>query len=242
MTAATCSILYCHLFIERGEYHMIHIDEYICQLTDLLKMSFGARLVYVGLQGSYLRGEATNHSDIDIMVVVDGLSVDDLEVCRRTIESMEHADKSCGFICSRRDLMNWNPLEIGNLLNGTKDYFGVLKDLVPAFTEADIRNFIKLSINNIYHEICHRYIHAAPQINTTHLPGTYKGVFFILQNLYYLEHDVFVGSKAELLDLLDGKDKNVLERAIDLNYGAACDFRDSFELLFTWCQETLERL
>ena len=221
---------------------MIHIDEYICQLTDLLKMSFGARLMYVGLQGSYLRGEATPNSDIDIMVVVDDLSVDDLTEYRRLIESMDHADKSCGFICSRRDLMNWNPLEIGNLLNGTKDYFGVLKDLVPAFTEADIRNFIKLSINNIYHEICHRYIHAEPQKSEQYLSGTYKGVFFVLQNLYYLEHDAFIGSKAELLPLLCGKDKNVLERALELNAGVNFNFRDSFELLFTWCQETLERL
>ena len=54
-------------------------------------------------------------------------------------------DKSCGFICGKEDLANWNPLEIHHLVNGTKDYYGVLKDLVPNYTEGDIRNFIKLS-------------------------------------------------------------------------------------------------
>ncbi|MBQ9141799.1 MAG: nucleotidyltransferase domain-containing protein [Lachnospiraceae bacterium] len=35
---------------------------------DSTKDEFGDRLLYVGLQGSYLRGEATESSDIDIMV------------------------------------------------------------------------------------------------------------------------------------------------------------------------------
>ncbi len=221
---------------------MVDIENYIGKLTELLNCQFGSRLLYVGLQGSYLRGEATENSDIDIMVVIAELSMSDLDAYRTAIQSLEHFDKSCGFICSKEDLANWNPLEICHLLNCTKDYFGVLSELVPEYTDNDIRNFIKMSVNNLYHEICHRYIHADSQKNVERLPGTYKGVFFILQNLYYLTHGKFVATKAELLQVLDGKNRTVLKHSITLNNGGSYDFEESFELLFTWCQETLKSL
>ncbi len=218
---------------------MIDIEQYISDLLCLLKGRFGSRLVYVGLQGSYLRGEATSDSDIDIMVVIDELCVIDLEQYRSVIASMEHFDKSCGFICGKSDLANWNPLEICHLLHTTKDFFGTLRKLVPAFTDEDIRNFVKMSVNNLFHEICHRYIHASRERNIAALPGTCKGVFFILQNITYLTQRVFAATKAELLPLLHGKDRKVLERSIALNNGISFDFRDSFDLLFAWCQEKL---
>ena len=161
---------------------MVKIENYITNLIDLLQARYNGRLLYVGLQGSYLRGEATENSDIDIMVVIDKLTVADLDYYRTIIQSLEYSEKSCGFICGKEDLTNWNPLEICHLLHSTKDYFGALQELVPSFTESDIRNFVKLSLNNLYHEICHRYIHSSHLKNISHLPITYKGVFFILQN------------------------------------------------------------
>lgn len=221
---------------------MIDIQHYLQKLIDLLSHRFGARLIYVGLQGSYLRGEATRNSDIDIMVVIDELTVSDLDQYRAIIESLEHTDKSCGFICSKADLASWNPLEIWQLINCTKDYYGVLRELVPAYTDNDIRNFAKLSLNNLYHEICHRYLHADRIRNTAKMPVSYKGVFFILQNIYYLEHGEYIPTKAELLPLLSGNDHAVLKRSIELSVGSTHEFADSFTLLFTWCQETLHSL
>lgn len=221
---------------------MIDIESYISKLICRLRQQYGARLLYVGLQGSYLRGEATVKSDIDIMVVIDSLNVSDLDAYRNIISGLEHTDKSCGFICSKTDLLNWNPLEICHLINSTKDYYGTLNTLIPAYTEADIRNFIKLSINNLYHEICHRYIHAGQQDNNTELPRSYKSVFFILQSLYYLEGGKYILSKADLLPLLTSINHEVLLRSIQLNGEMTYDFPESFELLFKWCQNTLSTL
>ena len=221
---------------------MVNIQSYISTLTDLLRQRFGPRLLYIGLQGSYLRSEATNSSDIDIMVIIDSLSVADLDNYRTAIASLDHFDKSCGFICSKADMARWNPLEICHLLHSTKDYYGTLREFVPAYTAQDIRNFVKLSVGNLYHEICHRYIHAGVDASNAHLPGTYKGVFFILQNLHYLTHGRFIGTKAELLQVLCGKNRAVLDRSMALSDGTEFDFEDSFDLLFTWCQETLESL
>ena len=221
---------------------MIDTEAYIDQLKKKLIQRFGTRLVYMGLQGSYLRGEATDSSDIDVMVVLEKLSVSDLDHYREIIREMDHFERSCGFICSKMDLANWNPLEIWQLLNGTKDCHGTLRQLVPAYTKEDIRTFVKLSLNNMYHEICHRYIHSGYEKNKAKLAGTYKGVFFILQNVYYLRNGVYIGTKAELLSLLGGNDQAVLLRSIELSNGIADDFPESFELLFNWCQNTLSTL
>ena len=221
---------------------MIDIDAYITHLIELLKVRFGSRLLYVGLQGSYLRGEATEHSDIDIMVVLDDLRVVDLDDYRTIIQSMDHYDLSCGFICGKDELSKWNPLEICHLLNTTKDYYGQLSSYVPKYTEMDIRNFCKMSVNNLYHEICHRYIHASKEKNVKALPGTYKGVFFILQNLHYLSSGEFVAKKMELLSRLEGDNHAVLKRSMELTDCSAYDFDDSFALFLTWCQQVMQSL
>lgn len=221
---------------------MCDIETYITDLISSLKSRFGSKLLYVGLQGSYLRGEATPASDIDIMVILDSLTVSDLDTYRAVIRSMEHCDKSCGFICSRDDLAAWNPLEICHLIHSTKDYYGNLQDFIPEYTEQDVRNFVKMSLNNLYHELCHRYIHSTAERNAEALPGTYKGVFFILQNLYYLTGGMFIPTKTDLLPRLEGKNRAVLERSLAYARGLSFDFRESYELLLTWCQETLQNL
>lgn len=221
---------------------MFKTEEYIQKLTDLLQTAYHDRLLYVGLQGSYLRNEATENSDIDIMVVIDGISVKDLNEYRNVIKTLDDYEKSCGFICGREELQNWNSLEICHLLHTTKDYFGCLSELVPEYTEGDVRKYVKMNLNNLYHEICHRYVHASRERNIANIRVSYRSVFFILQNLYYLESGIFINSKKELSAVLSGKDKLVLDSAISINNGAAFDFDNKFSLLFSWCKETMIRI
>ena len=140
---------------------MFKADEYINSLTELLKAVYKERLIYIGLQGSYLRGEATENSDIDIMVVVDDITTFDLEEYRRVILTLPDYDKSCGFICGKEELLNWNPLEICHLVHTTKDYYGTLSELVPEYSEYDVRAFVKLSLGNLYHELCRSEEHTS---------------------------------------------------------------------------------
>lgn len=221
---------------------MIRIEEYIDELTDILADAFGERLVYIGLQGSYLRNEATENSDIDIMAVIDDISVEDLDTYRQALVSIGNFDKSCGFICGRADLSHWNPLELCHLLNTTKDYYGELKNLVPAYTMEDERNYVKFSLNNLYHEICHRYIHADREHNISRLPVTCKSVFYIVQHLHYLRTGNFVPTKRELLECVQDEDKAVLELSVLLRNDDGYDFDRAFSLLFRWCQSALARI
>ena len=218
---------------------MFHPHEYLSALTRLLCADFGERLVYVGLQGSYLRGEATEHSDIDVMVVVRGLTPADLAAYRRAVEALPDAAKSCGFICGLEELQHWNPLEICHVLHTTRDFFGTLSELLLPFSAQDVLRFVQMSVGNLYHEICHRYVHAPRECSIDALPGTYRGVFFILQNLHYLRTGCFIGTKKELLEALSGQDRDVLETAMTLADGDGYDFDAAFARLLAWCRETL---
>ena len=204
-----------------------------------LRARFGARLLYVGLQGSFLRGEANEQSDIDAMVVLDELSVQDLADYREALERLGDFERSCGFICGKSELAAWNALEICHLLHSTKDLYGKLAPLVPAYTRADVETYVKVSLNNLYHELCHRYIHAPRGKAKKTLPFTYKGVFFILQNMHYLRTGDFVGAKRELLSALVGADKEVLEMSMALRNADEYDFEKAFALIFDWCKDAM---
>lgn len=218
---------------------MICIEAYMKQLICLLQEAFGRRLTYVGLQGSYLRGEATDQSDIDVMVVLDGLTVEDLGTYKTILKAAGHYDLSCGFLCGKAELAGWNPLEISHLLHTTKDYCGRLRELVPAYTRQDEKNFILYSLNNLYHELCHRYIHSDREKSILRFPASCKSVFFILQNMHYFQTGIFAASKQELLERLTGQDKEVLMLSMECQKYDLVDFDRAFDLLFGWCQNAI---
>ena len=159
---------------------MINIDDYLNKLISQCKDAFGDRLLYVGLQGSYLRGEAHEHSDIDVMIVLDRLSVRDMDVYRDILKTIGNYDRSCGFICGKEELTRWNPLEICQLKHTTKDLYGKLSDYLPEAKREDEINYVKLGLGNLYHMLCHRYIHADREKNIEKLRYAGKDLFYLI--------------------------------------------------------------
>ena len=218
---------------------MFDLDGYLSDLISKCRTHFGDRLLYVGLQGSYLRGEAHESSDIDVMVILDRFSVQDMDQYREILKKIGFYEKSCGFICGRDELLRWNPLEVCQLRHTTKDLFGVLTDYLPSATREDEVNYVKLSLGNLYHELCHRYIHAGRDKNVAKFRGTCKGVFFLIQNLHYLERGRFILTKKDLKEAVSGEDRRVLELA-ELPDGF--DFEQASSVLFSWCQRAFARV
>lgn len=151
---------------------MIPAKDYMKTLTTHLQARFGSRLLYVGLQGSYARGEATEASDIDPMVILEDLSVRDLAAYRAILEEVGYFSLSCGFLCGRAELVHWNPLEICHLVHTTTDYYGTLEEFLPAYGRVDVENYVKLSLGNLFHQLCHHYVHADQETNAATLPQT----------------------------------------------------------------------
>jgi len=218
---------------------MFDLDDYLHALIPGCQSVFGDRLLYVGLQGSYLRGEAHENSDIDVMVILDRFSVRDMDEYRRILREIGFYERSCGFICGREEMARWNPLEVCQLRHTTKDLYGALADYLPPATREDEINYVKLSLGNLYHEICHRYIHADREKNITKLRGSCKSAFFLIQNLHYLETGHFILSKKALKEEVSQEDRSVLELD-ELPEGY--DFDRAFAVLFVWCQAAFARI
>ena len=182
--------------------NLVDIEDYTKRLTEELKMKFGKRLLYVGLQGSYLRGEATPESDIDIMLVLDEIHSKDLNVYRQILKELGEYNRACGFVCGRNELLNWFPEEICHVLHTTSDIYGKLNDIVPNYSKKDVADYIKMSVGNLYHILCHRRIHSEMEKNVNKLPLAKRDIFFILQNLYYLEYNTFIEKKNEVTSIV----------------------------------------
>ena len=58
---------------------MVDIKTWIKEFTYKVGQTFSNRIWFIGLQGSYGRGEATETSDIDVVVILDELRMDDLK-------------------------------------------------------------------------------------------------------------------------------------------------------------------
>lgn len=215
------------------------LNSYLHDLVSCCQASFGDRLLYVGLQGSYLRGEAHEDSDIDVMVILERFSAEDMDLYREILKKIGGYEKSCGFICGKEEMKRWNPLEVCQLLHTTKDLFGALTDYLPSATREDEINYVKFSLGNLYHEICHRYIHADREKNVRKFRDTCKSVFYLIQNLHYLETGRFVLTRQELKDAVSMDDRRILELA-ELPDGF--DFDHAFAALFSWCQAAFTRI
>ena len=218
---------------------MFDLDKYLADLILNSRSAFGERLLYIGLQGSWLRGEAHENSDIDIMVILDGLSVRDMDTYRGILKGIGFYEKSCGFICGKDEMKRWNPLEVCQLCHTTKDLVGVLTDYLPPATREDEINYVNLSLGNLYHELCHRYIHEDREKNAAKFRGTCKNMFYLIQNLHFLESGHFILSRKDLKEAVTEEDRIVLEMA-DLPDGY--DFDQAFSSLFAWCQGAFVRI
>ena len=218
---------------------MFDLDKYLADLIMNCRSAFGERLLYVGLQGSWLRGEAHENSDIDIMVILDGFSVRDMDTYRGILKGIGFYERSCGFICGKDEMKRWNPLEVCQLRRTTKDLVGVLTDYLPPVTREDEINYVNLSLGNLYHELCHRYIHADMDKNAAKFRETCKNVFYLIQNLHFLESGHFILRRKDLKEAVAKEDRIFLEMAELLD---SYDFDQAFSFLFAWCQNAFARI
>lgn len=218
---------------------MFDLDKYLADMIMNCRSAFGERLLYVGLQGSWLRGEAHENSDIDVMVILDRFSVRDMDTYRGILKEIGSYEKSCGFICGKNEMKRWNPLEVCQLRHTTKDLVGVLSDYLPPATREDEINYVNLSLGNLYHELCHHYIHEDREKNAAKLRSTCKGVFFLIQNMHFLESSHFILTKTGLKEAVSSEDRRVLELE---ELPDVYDFDQAFSSLFAWCQKAFARI
>ena len=86
---------------------MIDITTWMQTFLQTLNETFANRVWFVGLQGSYGRGEATNTSDIDVVVILDELSALDIKTYNNMLNTLPHRELICGFLSGKDEILNW---------------------------------------------------------------------------------------------------------------------------------------
>lgn len=69
----------------------MEIKEWMENYKAAVTKQFGSRIWFMGIQGSYGRGEATPDSDIDVVLILDQVTGEDLAAYRAVLEPLAPA-------------------------------------------------------------------------------------------------------------------------------------------------------
>ena len=122
---------------------MIDIKIWMQNFLQTLNNTFGARVWFVGLQGSYGRGEATENSDIDVVVILDELSAMDVQTYNAMLDTLPHRELICGFLSGKDEIMNWDAIQL-DLAEPPRVYVGI-----NTFSENRVDNLWELLISTL---------------------------------------------------------------------------------------------
>ena len=216
------------------------IDNWLNELTVKIRNEFGDRVAFIGLQGSYRRKEASQSSDVDVVVILNELTMQDLEKYRVILSRMPYHEKACGFISSKNEIIGWERSDLFQFYYDTQPIYGSIDYLLPLIDRADVKRAVKTGACNLYHACCHNFLFGNnPEI----LSDLYKTCFFILQAKYFDETNQYIGSKAELVQKLNGADKEIMSICIDRKKLTAMDEADLilyYDKMISWSSDILQ--
>lgn len=190
---------------------MVNIKIWMQELAEKLSEQFGPRLLSLGLQGSYGRGEATEDSDIDVVTVLDRVALTDLDAYRAIMRKMPEGEKACGFLCGAAELKSWPKYDLLAVARDTREVYGRLAELLPPLGREDLADAAAIGASGIYHAAVHTYLYADRESWPGFLKEAHKGAFFTLRALHELRTGENVRAKRDLLSLLVGDEREVLE-------------------------------
>ncbi len=218
---------------------MLDLTAWMEAFLEKVQAQFGPRLEFVGLQGSYGRGEATDSSDIDVVVVLDSVIPEDMKAYSGLLDSLPHRDKACGFISGRRELRNWERSDLFQFYHDTTPLLGDLENLLPPIDREDVRRAIRLGACNVYHLCAHNMVHGK---DAEVLQGLYKSAAFTVQALGFEQTGVYTRRKSELLSRLRPAEQEILQAGMALKENpdlARTDFEDLSARLLRWASGVL---
>lgn len=192
------------------------------------------------MQGSYNRGEATPKSDIDLIVILETITFENLKTYKNIINSMPYKEKACGFISGKKEIQNWSKSDLFQFYYDTKPLYGKLSEIIAPPSQKDIERAVKSEFETIYHSASHSYLHS--QNPKSDLISLYKMAFFLLQAKYFINKQKYIPTKNELVKLLDKADKSILEICIN-NTEINTKRTDELDLLYSqiikWSQNNI---
>ncbi len=189
---------------------LIDIEKWSRGYIEAVTAGFGDRVRFIGLQGSYGRGEATESSDIDMVLLLDRVWAEDIKKYGKLLDTLEHREKICGFFSGERELVNWERADLFQLCYDTEPLVGSLEYYKTLITEEDIRRAVKTGGCNIYHMCIHNLLYdKSPEI----LKSLFKASYFTMSARIFLETGRYEKRKEALIPLLSLLDREVTTAA-----------------------------
>ena len=213
---------------------MIDITAWMRNFLQTLNETFRDRVWFVGLQGSYGRGEATETSDIDIVVILDELSAMDIQTYYDMLDTMSHRDLICGFLSGKKEIMNWEPSDLFQFCNDTIAIKGSLDEVVAVVDESAVNRAIKIGVCNIFHRCVHNMLY---EKNEDILRGLYKSASFVVQAIAFKQTGNYISHQKELLQVVSSHEMGIVETFLNLKNGGTVDFDSMSETLFAWSKK-----
>ncbi len=215
---------------------MIDVSVWMNHFLQTLEVTFGERVWFVGLQGSYGRGEATDTSDIDVVVILDALSATDIQTYNAMLDTLPQRELICGFLSGREELLAWEPSDLFQFYHDTTPIRGRLDDLIPLLNDSAIARAIKIGACNIYHGCVHNMLHEKSE---DVLRGLYKSASFLVQAIAYQQTGEYMKRQTDLLPILKEEEKEIASTFLHLKNGGAVDFQRMSNTLFAWCKKLI---
>ena len=215
---------------------MIDINAWMNEFLIKLKGTFGARLWFVGLQGSYGRGEATEDSDIDIVVILDKLSVEDIQTYNLMLDSLSHRELICGFLSGKDEILSWEPSDLFQFYYDTEPIIGSLDEILAVIDEDAVNRAIKVGACNIYHGCVHNMLHEKSE---DILRGLYKSASFVVQAIIFKRTGCYIKHQKEILAVSLPEESTIIETFLHLKKSGAVDFLPMSEILLNWTMKLI---
>ena len=213
---------------------MIEITTWMNGFLKSINEAFGGRVWFVGLQGSYGRGEATETSDIDVVVILDELSITDIHKYNAMLNTLPYRELICGFVSGKDEILNWEPSDLFQFCNDTTPIKGSLEEVLAVVDESAVNRAIKIGACNIYHGCVHNMLH---EKSKDILKGLYKSASFVVQAIAFKQTSKYIKYLNELLNVATTDDRLIVETFLNLKKGGTIDFNFMSEALFAWSKK-----
>ncbi len=218
---------------------MIDIATWMNKFLQVLEEKFGDRVWFVGLQGSYGRGEATETSDVDIVVILDELHASDIQIYNTMLDTLSHRELICGFLSGKKEILNWEPSDLFQFYYDTKPIKGSLDELLTLIDDVAVNRAIKIGACNIFHGCVHNMLYEKSEDVLRQL---YKSASFVVQAIVFKETGNYVCRQKDLLQIVSLEERVIVDNFLNLKNGGMIDFNEMSETLFIWSENWIEKI
>ena len=213
---------------------MIDITAWMQNFLRILNETFANRVWFVGLQGSYGRGEATETSDIDIVVILDELSSVDIQTYNAMLDTLSYRELICGFISGKNDIMNWEPSDLFQFCYDTTPIKGSLDKVMTVVDEEAVNRAIKIGACNIFHGCVHNMLHEKSE---DILRGLYKSASFVVQAIVFKKTGNYIKHQEQLLKVAMPEEQDIINTFLKLKQRGTIEFVPMSDTLFVWAKK-----